>query len=188
VEGRPLTEAELIVAAKNGDVEAYEQLVQLHQSMAQRVAMLITRSSADAQDAAQEAFVKAFYALDRFRDGAPFRPWLLRIVANEARNRIRSEVRKQALVLRSAQASPSGEAAPSPEEALMGRDSRERLLAFVEGLPDADREAISLRFFAELGEAEMSEVLGIPKGTVKSRVSRALKKLRNAMGEEERWT
>ncbi len=188
MEGRPLTEAELIVAAKSGDVGAYEQLVHLHQSMAQRVAMLITRSPADAQDAAQEAFVKAFYALDRFRDGSPFRPWLLRIVANEARNRIRSEVRKQALVLRSAQASPSGEAAPSPEEALIEKQSRERLLEKVDALPEADRVAISLRFFAGLGEAEMSEVLGIPKGTVKSRVSRAVKKLRHVLEKEGSWT
>jgi RNA polymerase sigma factor (sigma-70 family) len=184
VEGRPLTEAELIDAAKQGDVGAYEQLVQLHQSMAQRVALLITHSSADAQDAAQEAFVKAFYALDRFRNDAPFRPWLLRIVANEARNRIRSEVRKQGLVLRAAQASPSGEAAPSPEEALMEGETRRRLLATIETLPQADREALSLRYFAELNEAEMAEVLQIPKGTVKSRVSRALTKLRAAWEEE----
>lgn len=126
--------------------------------------------------------MKAFYALDRFRSGAPFKPWLLRIVANEARNRIRSQVRREGLALRASEARPSGEAAPSPEEAALASEGRAELLAAVESLKEADRIAISLRFFAELTEAEMAEVLGVPKGTVKSRLSRALERLRAAMG------
>src|SRR3970040_1702357 len=106
---------------------AYEELVRRYQDVAVRTAHVIA-PAADADDAAQEAFVKAWIALPRFRAGAPFRPWLLQIVANEARHRRRS--------------------APP-------RDSLERR------------------------EAEAADVLRIPRGTVKSRLSRALGRLRD---------
>ena len=99
MEGRPLEQeddAELAERARRGDVAAYERLVRRYQQLAVRTAYVITGQSADAQDAAQEAFVKAYYAMGRFRSGAPFRPWLLRIVANEAINRRRSSRRKAA--------------------------------------------------------------------------------------------
>src|SRR5215208_958647 len=85
VEDRPPQEAELVVRAKRGEPNAYEEIVRMHQTIAFRTAWVITRSDADAEEAAQDAFVKAHAALGRFREGAPFRPWLLAIVANEAR-------------------------------------------------------------------------------------------------------
>ena len=93
MEGRPLEDAELVDLARDGDVPAYEELVTRYQGIAHRVAWLVTRQAGEAEDAVQEAFVKAYYALPRFRRGAPFRPWLLRIVANEAHNRVRSSRR-----------------------------------------------------------------------------------------------
>ena len=82
MEGRPLEDAELVGLARDGDVRAYEELVGRYRDLAFRTAWLVTRSSAEAEDAAQEAFVKAYYAMPRFRPGSPFKPWLLRIVAN----------------------------------------------------------------------------------------------------------
>ena len=93
-EGRPLEDVELARLARDGDVAAYGELVERYREVAFRTAWLITRSSAEAEDAAQEAFVKAFYALDRFRAGEEFRPWVLRIVSNEAKNRRRSVGRR----------------------------------------------------------------------------------------------
>jgi RNA polymerase sigma-70 factor (ECF subfamily) len=90
VVGRPLVEAELVGRAKRGDEAAYEELVKIHREVAFRTAYLIAGSAADAEEAAQDGFVKAYRALARFRDGLPFRPWLLQIVANEARNRRRA--------------------------------------------------------------------------------------------------
>src|SRR5438046_6019455 len=87
MEGRPADDSELITRALRGDSAAYEEIVQRYQQIAFRTAYVITGSSADAEDAAQEGFVKAYRALDRFRPGADRRPWLLRIVANEARHR-----------------------------------------------------------------------------------------------------
>src|SRR6266700_2002023 len=93
MEGRP-TDAELFTRAQRGDQLAYGEIVQRYQQVAFRTAYVITGSSADAEDAAQEGFVKAYRALATFRTGAEPRPWLLRIVANEARNRVRSAGRR----------------------------------------------------------------------------------------------
>jgi RNA polymerase sigma-70 factor (ECF subfamily) len=152
------------------------------------VAVLVAGNAADAQDAAQEAMVKAYYALDRFRLEAPFRPWLLRIVANEARNRRRSAGRREQLELAVSAERSSGDAAPSPEESAVASERQRALVAALNRLGDADREVIAHRYLLELSEAETAEVLGCRVGTVKSRLSRALVRLRaelpSALGEE----
>jgi RNA polymerase sigma factor (sigma-70 family) len=184
VEGRPLEETELVERAKRGDHSAYGQLVRAYQGIAFRTAYLLTGNAADAEDAAQEGFVKAFYALPRFRSGSPLRPWLLQIVANEARNRRRSAGRRAHLALRAAEGAPSGEAAPSPEAALITGEQSEALLAAVNDLREEDRLVIACRYFLELSEEETAELLGWRRGTVKSRLSRALGRLREQIGEE----
>jgi RNA polymerase sigma factor (sigma-70 family) len=184
VEGRPLDDAELVERARRGDVDAYEELVQRYQGLANRVAFLVTRDGAEAEDAAQEAFVKAYYALGRFRSGASFKPWLLKIVTNEARNRRRSSGRRAGLVLRAAEGRPSGDAAPSPEGVALDAEKRTALLQALETLPETDRLVVMYRYFLELSEAEMATALGCAKGTVKSRLSRALVRLRGAMPAE----
>ena len=147
---------------------------------------MITRSPAEAEDAAQDAFVKAYFALPRFRAGAPFRPWLLRIVANEARNRRVASGRRLGLVLRAAQAAPAGAVEPSPEASALLAEERNELLAAVNGLRDEDRLVVAFRYFFDLSEAEMSTALGCPRGTVKSRLSRALARLRERMAVARR--
>jgi RNA polymerase sigma factor (sigma-70 family) len=182
VEGRPLEESRLVLSAQAGDARAYEELVRMHREVAFRVAYVVTGSAAEAEDAAQEGFVKAWRALWRFRRGAEFRPWLLKIVANEARNRRRSSGRRAGLALRAAH-EPSGEAAPSPEATLLDHERREKLLAAVGALPEPARLAISCRYFLELSEEETAAVLGVRRGTVKSRTARALERLREEVGE-----
>ena len=181
---RPLADDELVAQAKLGDTRAYGTLVKEHQAIAFRTAYLITGSAADAEDAVQEAFVKAYRALRRFRSGAPFRPWLLTIVANEARNRRRSAGRRERLALRVAEDPLSGGAVPSPEAALLDAEQREELLAAVNDLREDDRLVIACRYFMGLSEEETAEALGWRRGTVKSRTSRALERLRGRMGVE----
>ncbi len=178
MEGRPREERALVLAAQGGDTRAYEALVRAHQEIAFRVAYVITRNAADAEDAAQEGFFKAWRALGRFRPDEPLRPWLLRIVANEARNRRRSAGRREHLAVRAA-ASP-GEAAPSPEEATVGADERRRLLDELERLPEQARLVLACRYLLELSEEETAAALGVRRGTVKSRSARALARLREA--------
>lgn len=184
MEGRPLEQeddAELAERARRGEVAAYEELVRRYRQLAVRTAYVITGQSADAQDAAQEAFVKAYYAIGRFRAGAPFRPWLLRIVANEAINRRRSSRRKAALALRVAESRPSGDAAPSPEAAALAHELRGEVVTAMNRLREEDRLVIAYRYFFDLSESEMADALGCARGTVKSRLSRALKRLQREM-------
>ena len=175
---RALTEGELIALASDGDGDAYASLVRAHQDVAFRTAMLITQNAAEAEEAAQEAFVKAWRALPRFRPDAPFRPWLLAIVANEARNRRRAAGRRAGLALRAAQERVSGDAAPSPEAALLAGGERRELLAALGALDERDRAVIACRHLLDLSERETAEVLGCRSGTVKSRLSRALGRMR----------
>jgi RNA polymerase sigma-70 factor (ECF subfamily) len=176
VEGRPQNERELALRAQRGDARAYEELVRPHQEIAFRVAYLITRNAADAEDATQDGLVKAWRALGRFRASEPMRPWLLQIVANEARNRRRSAGRREQLALRAANV--SGEAAPSPEDATLDADERARLLAALEQLPADAREVLACRYLLQLSEEETAAALDVARGTVKSRSARALERLR----------
>jgi RNA polymerase sigma-70 factor, ECF subfamily len=180
---RPLDEAELVERAKHGDLRAWETIVRQYQGLAFRTAYLLCGSAADAEEAAQDGFVKGYRALGRFRRGAPLRPWLLRIVANEARNRRRSAGRREALALRAATQDRPGDAVPSPEAALVSGEERTRLLAAVNELSEEHRLAIACRYFLELSEEETAAALGVRRGTVKSRLSRALARLRETLEE-----
>jgi RNA polymerase sigma factor (sigma-70 family) len=185
VEGRPLDELELVERAKRGDTGAYEVLVRTYQGVAQRTAYVITGDAGDAEDAAQSAFIKAYYALGRFRSDAPFRPWLLKIVANEARNRRRSAGRREGLRLRLEEDRPREDAAPSPEAAVLAGEPRRALVEALNSLKEDERRVIALRYFLDLSEKEMAAVMGVAKGTVKSRLSRAMKKLRAKLEANE---
>jgi RNA polymerase sigma-70 factor (ECF subfamily) len=178
VAGRPPAESKLVARARGGDDDAYEELVRMYQGIAVRTAYLFCGDGATAQEAAQDGFLKAYRALWRFRPGAPFRPWLLRIVANEARNRARAAGRHHAMQLRLSAESASGDAAPSPEAVMLGRERREELLLALRRLEPRDREVLSCRYLLDLSEEETAAALGCRRGTVKSRVSRALQRLR----------
>jgi RNA polymerase sigma-70 factor (ECF subfamily) len=184
VERRPPDEEDLLVArARAGDVTAYGELVRRHQAAACRLAALVGGVAADAEDVAQEAFVKAFAALPGFRLGSPFRPWMLAIVANEARNRRRATGRRHHHEQRSALLPPV-ETAASPEAATVGAEDRAALLAAVQALPDRQRDVVACRYLLELSEADTATVLGLSAGTVKSHLSRGLARLREELGDE----
>jgi RNA polymerase sigma-70 factor (ECF subfamily) len=168
-------EEALVERARRGDPDAFEALVLAYQSLAFRTAFVIAGDAADAEEAAQDAFVKAHRALRRFRSGEPFRPWLLTIVANEARNRCRTRGRRSALALR-AGAEPDAPG-DDPEEAALATERRRQLLSAVERLRDDDRDVLACRFFLELSEEETAAALRIAPGTVKSRTHRALGRL-----------
>ena len=175
---------ELVQRARAGDAQAFGTLVERHQKAVAGFLLSVFHDPSAAEDAAQEAFVKAYAALSRFRLDAPFRPWILRIVANEARNRRRSAGRRAGLALRAAEDRRPGDAAPSPESAVLADETRSTLLAAINDLRDEDREIIGARYFLDLSEAETAEALGLPKGTVKSRLSRALGRLREQLDGE----
>ena len=163
MEDRPPSDAELAERARSGDERAFEELVRAYQGIAFRTAYLLTGSAADAEEAVQIGFVKAWEALPRFRAGAEFRPWLLRIVANEAHNRRRSAKRREALALRAAAEAASGGAVPSPEALVVEDERRRELLAAVNRLDERDRDVLACRYFLELargGDGRRCSVFG----------------------------
>jgi RNA polymerase sigma factor (sigma-70 family) len=182
VEGRPLDDMEsgLVERAQRGDIRAYEELVRRYQDVAFRLAYTILGSAEEAEDAAQEGFVRAYHALGRFRRGAPVRPWLLTIVANAARTRRATSARRPTLTLQ-AVATAADDSARSPESVALVAEQRLELLNAVNALRDDDQRVIAYRYFLDLSEAEMAQLLGCARGTVKSRLSRALTRLRQQL-------
>jgi RNA polymerase sigma-70 factor (ECF subfamily) len=178
----PTLDAELVVSARAGDVGAFTTLVERYRVAALRLAYGIAGN--EAEDAVQDAFVKAFRKLDTFRPESAFRPWLFTIVANEARNRRRSMSRRVSLDLRVRDEAHAVGAAS--DMLAIEHEQRRLLVAAVNNLSDHHREVVALRFFAGLSEEETAAVLSCPAGTAKSRLSRALDQLRAALGEEVR--
>jgi RNA polymerase sigma factor (sigma-70 family) len=153
--------------------------VRRHQALALRVAYALVGD--EAEDVVQDALVKAYRNLAGFRPGGPFRAWLLRIVTNEASNRRRSAGRRAHLALRVRDDLSSA----SPEELALDRARARVLTEALAQLETRDREVVALRFFAELSEAEMAVAMDCAPGTVKSRLSRALDRLRALLPLEE---
>lgn len=183
VEGRPLDEQKLIASSREGDTRAFAELVRIHSPLALRVAYLVVRDETEAEDVTQDALIKAYRSLGRFRVGSPFRPWLLRIVRNEALNRVRGTRRRENLALRLAADPVSRDAAPSPETAAIARIDRGRLLEVVNSMDDKYRSVVVHRYLLELTEKETAAILGIPVGTVKSRTARGLEQLEGALSD-----
>jgi RNA polymerase sigma-70 factor (ECF subfamily) len=170
-------ETELIRRAQAGSSQAYAELVRPHQPLAFHAAWVITRSSDDAEEALQEGLFKAYRALERFRVGEPFRPWLLRIVTNEAYTLTRGRARRSMLQLRARDAA-SEQWAPPPDDSAAAAQASAGLARALEALPERDRQTITCRYLLELSEEETAIALRCRRGTVKSRLSRALERLR----------
>jgi RNA polymerase sigma factor (sigma-70 family) len=169
-----------VARARDGDLDAFEALVARYGALAYRTAVTLGAAE-DAEDVVQDAFVNAFRKLRGFRGDAPFRLWLMRIVVNETKNLHRSRHRREGLALRIRH---DPEPVVDPEEEALAAERRETLLTALRGLPDKDRMVLSCRYLLDLGEAETALVLGWPRGSVKSRTSRALARLRERMAAE----
>lgn len=181
----PTGEPDLLREAKRGDLDAFGRLVSPHEEVLFRLAYHVTGDSGEADDAVQDGLIRAHGALGRFRDGAPLRPWLLRIVYNEARSTVRARGRRTRLLDR-LRARPERHA-PDPMLEVLALETRDEVARALAGLRRDDREVITMRYFLELDEAEMAATLGCARGTVKSRLSRALGRLRDALGTEASW-
>ena len=178
----PPSEAVLLTRARGGDLDAYEQLVRLHQQIAFRTALVLTRNAADAEEAAQDAFVKAWRALRALRRLAA----VSAVAAGDRRQRgaqpaARRRGGARLLAVRAggrrrARAAAGAGLARSP--ALLVAERHAALAAALERLDERDRQVIACRYLLELSEAETAAALGCRPGTVKSRLSRALERLR----------
>jgi RNA polymerase sigma-70 factor (ECF subfamily) len=169
------SEAALVARAAAGDGDAYAALVRPHEHVAFRVAVSITGWNADAQEAVQNAYVKAYRSLRRFRRGAPFRPWLLRIVVNEARNVRRAELRHERLAERAAERLDPDVA--DTDETVLAREEAAVVLDALARLSEEDRLVIALRYFAGLPDADAAALAGASTGAYRVRLVRARRRL-----------
>lgn len=171
-----MDDTDLIDAALRGDGAAFGALVRPHAGVALRVAAGIVGSASDGEDVLQEALLRAHGALGSFELGRPFRPWLLRIVANQARNHRRSAGRRLRVVERASALRTVPASDPADVVAL--NEDQALLYAALGRLALADREVLACRYLAQLSEAETAAALQLRVGTVKSRTHRALLRLR----------
>jgi RNA polymerase sigma-70 factor, ECF subfamily len=176
-------DADLIALARNGNGQAFDEMVRRYQDLAFRVALVLVGDAETAADAAQEAVIKAYRALDRFDTARPFRPWLLRIVANQARDSLKSRSRREAFAVRLGERQQRG-GDRSLEDTVVADDENQRLAAALNELRPEERKVIAMRYFLGLSEGEMAEALVCRRGTVKSRLSRALAHLRLVLEPE----
>jgi RNA polymerase sigma-70 factor, ECF subfamily len=176
-----LDESALIRQAANGDASAWEPLVLAHQEAVFRLAYLLLGDPDDAEDAAQETFLRAWNHLKRFDQARPLRPWLLSIAANLARNRRRSAGRYLAALTRAFRNEPGP---ATVEEKSTQTTEANDLWRAVQSLNPPDQQIVYLRYFLDLSVSETAEVLKVAEGTVKSRLSRALEKLRLIIKQE----
>lgn len=177
-----MIDANLIERARRGDETAWESMVQLHQQRVFRLAYLMLGNAGDAEDVAQEAFIRAFRHLDHYDPTRPLLPWLLGITANLARNRRRALGRYLYHIGRLARLVPEDTTDPE-SEAAQNNDAQTLWLA-VRRLNATDQEIIYLRYFLDLSVEETATALAIAPGTVKSRLSRALERLRGVVRDE----
>lgn len=169
-----MTESELIQQALHGSPDAWESLTRSHQEAVFRLAYLLLGDPDDAEDVAQETFVRAYYALKRFDPARPLRPWLMQIASNLAGNQRRSMGRYLRALVRLSRDPAAPDDPPQEDESrLLWRAVRRLKLEF--------QQVIYMRFFLEMSEDEMSTALRIAPGTVKSRLHRALAALREVI-------
>lgn len=174
-----MEEKQLIALARQGDDAAWMALMEEHQQPVFRLAYLNLGDADEAEDVAQETFIRAFRNLDRFDESRPMRPWLLQISANLARNRRRAVGRYWNAIQRWVQSEVyEDDGVEAGSEAKL---ESEQVVEAIRRLNPADQQVIYMRFFLELSVRETAQALEIAEGTVKSQTSRALGRLREAL-------
>lgn len=180
---------EMLQAAQSGDEQAFGLLITHYQQMAKRVAQQILRTEEAAADAVQEAMIKVYRALPRFQEGN-FRSWLLRIVTNTCYDHLRRQKRRRALSLDELTEGSDTEASlgersqdtvEDPEAVALQRERMQLLLAAIDDLPAWHRNVVLLIDVHGLDYEEAADQLGVPLGTVKSRLSRGRAALRDRL-------
>jgi len=173
-------ESQAIAAVKGGDRNAYDYLVGKYLKRAMSIAWGIVRNATDAEDLAQEAFVKAYQSIDRFKSGEPFGPWIYRIVTN-----LSLDVMKHRVKFRDEELSGEEPAARRDDAELPAIASQiaRRIDRAIESLPDMQRIVARLFLVEEFEHPEIAQMTGLSEGTVRSHLSHARKKLREQLAD-----
>jgi RNA polymerase sigma-70 factor, ECF subfamily len=167
-------ESDLIRAAQGGDTTAFSEIVKRYQRAVYRVAFGLTRNGSDADDLAQETFVRAYQAIGRFRIGEPMFPWLARIATNQALSLFRRRKRRPETPLEPlVEAGQQWGVEDDPAEHTAEREQHRHLLEAFDQLKPEHRAVLVLRVVEDLSYEDIAQSLNVPIGTVMSRLSRA---------------
>lgn len=178
-------EEELVRQAQAGNTKAFAALVTAHQLFCYNLALQSLGDAREAEDVVQEAFLRAWLALPRFRHQARFRTWLYRIVSNLCYTHLPRLKRDLEALDDGAMEEMPGKAKDDPLANLQIGERRARLHAEIDHLPESQRLIVLMRYREELSYEEIAEILDIPLGTVKIGLFRARQRLRAALVEEE---
>lgn len=173
-------EDEIIKRCQEGESEAFQWLVERYGDLAYRTAYLITNDHQLAEEVIQEAFLDAWRGIKGFKLGYPFKPWFLKIVVNRCRMQRRRRVVPTAS-LEKVEPRQVATDAPSADEVMASGESHQLIREAVASLEGDQRSVIMLRYFAELSVPEIAQALSLPEGTVKSRLHRAMQRLRHRL-------
>lgn len=174
-----LDELNMIHRAQKGDAAAFGQLVEAYQGQVYRLALHMGLSPADAEEAAQEAFIAAWKGLPRFRGDSRFSTWLYQLATHAAIDLMRREKKYQNNA--DIEDTVLVDTAASPQEVVEKQETQEAVQTAMQALSPQAREILLLRYQAELGYEEIGAVLGLPAGTVKSRINRAKAQLKEVL-------
>ncbi len=181
-------ERQLIRQAQAGDRDAFEALVHLHQRMVYGLALSLTRSHHDAEEIAQTVFLKTWRGLKGFRGEASLSTWLYRLTRNACTDHLRGNQKRSGdRSIEDPDLACLADQAPLPQEVAEQRERQKALLDAIEGLPEEGRAILLLREVEGLSYQEIAQTLGLPLGTVRSRLSRARRALREALLADETW-
>ena len=173
-----MTEELAIARCQEGDRDAFHYLVERYKDVLYGTACLMTGSRAHAEDYVQEALLSAWRGIHGFRQGRPFKPWLVRILVNE----VLSQRRKRSLPTSGLEDEDRPGESTDPAEAAAVQEDRRAVRQALADLSAEHRQVIVLRYFAELTTAEMAHSLNVREGTVKSRLNRALGNMEERLG------
>ena len=174
-----LDELNMVHRAQKGDAAAFGQLVETYQGQVYRLVLHMGLSPADAEEAAQEAFLAAWKGLPRFRGDSRFSTWLYQLATHAAIDLIRREKKHQNNT--DIEDAVLVDGAASPQETVEKQETADTVQAALQALSPQAREILLLRYQAELGYEEIATVLGLPNGTVKSRINRAKAQLKETL-------
>lgn len=174
-----IPDSDLVERGRTGDESALGALVRRYQDAAFRVAVSITKDDDTALDAVQEAFLKAFRALEGFRGDASFRTWLLTITANEARGALRKANRRRETALELVE--PIASRGPDPAERAVLADESERARTALGKLPEKQRMSVTLRIEEGMSFREIGEVIGSSEGAARVNYFHGIRRLRELM-------
>jgi len=174
----------LITQAKNGNVSAFETLVKKYQNSIYYLCRRMTGSHQSADDVSQETFIKAYFALNSFKDGMNFFTWIRKIAVNNSLNFIKVSKREEPLGDRAEKiAGNSSMGQELPHEMLQRNQTEQKFKKALKALPPEQKIVFILRVYENLSYKEIAQLLEISEGTVMSRLSRAREKLKSMMAE-----